>query len=209
MATSKHQENIKFMKAKQHMEAAIKIATGIVTFDKPHNNMSEEKYRKQAEKQIHASLNTMFEFLNKHEFTKKELIDTDYIADKIYNFVENFDIEISDEQAVTLAMHYQNKVITNTTQTNINNKQNKQTDMKKNQTAGNSNTQTPAKTTAKTSTAKATGNKAKGAVSGKTQPDLTIKSYQDLAKMYGNGFVGKNKQTLIDELTARAAIANN
>jgi len=97
-----------------------------------------------------------------------------------------------------------NKVNTNTQQ----NKQTNNTNMKK-ATGATATIQTPAKTTATTSTVKATGTKAKGAVSGKTQPDFTIHSYQELAKMYGNGFVGKNKQTLIDELTARAVVGSN
>lgn len=98
-----------------------------------------------------------------------------------------------------------NKVNTNTIK-----QTNKHTNMKK-ATGATATIQTPAKTTATTSkaTAKNTTNKTKGAIKGKTQPDYTIHSYQELAKMYGNGFVGKNKQTLIDELTARAVVGSN
>jgi hypothetical protein len=42
------------------------------------------------------------------------------------------------------------------------------------------------------------------AAKGKTIRDLSVRSYQELAKMYGNGFVGMNKAALIAALEERA-----
>ena len=61
-------------------------------------------------------------------------------------------------------------------------------------------TKTPAKKTANKNESNVSNQKI---AKGKTQQDLSIRSYQELSKMYGKGFVGMSKAKLIEELEKR------
>lgn len=82
---------------------------------------------------------------------------------------------------------------------------------KANQNTQNASNETATPVNAPKATAKAASKKPAAVVAGngtkiktgKTIVDLSVRSYQELAKMYGNGFVGKSKAVLIEELTAR------
>ena len=50
--------------------------------------------------------------LNAHQFTEAELTDLWYISDKIENWAEDADIELTDDQTVVLAMKYQSVKMT-------------------------------------------------------------------------------------------------
>lgn len=49
----------------------------------------------------------MFEFLDLHKFTTSEVEDHDYIIDKMFNFAENYDIILSEDDYKKLAENYE------------------------------------------------------------------------------------------------------
>lgn len=144
-----------------------------------------------------------FKFLDKQKFKKSELVE-EYVSEKVEHFLENQDYQFMEITAIAIAKLY----INSKTQNPKVMKKQQNTQTASNETATIVNTVKVATKKSKTSgesTVKATTEtKTKRAVKG-TIPDLSVRSYQELAKMYGNGFVGMSKTKLIEELNKRSS----
>jgi hypothetical protein len=51
---------------------------------------------------------SLIDFLDAHEFGSYDLADIEYISDKVDNYFENFDMQLSIEDSMGLAEQYSN-----------------------------------------------------------------------------------------------------
>ena len=49
---------------------------------------------------------SLIDFLDAHEFDSSDLADIEYISDKVDNYFENFDMQLSIEDSMGLAEQY-------------------------------------------------------------------------------------------------------